>query len=418
MFHNDNRDNPDAKFLVYWCSDHRWCLGTGDRIKGMQTALKLAYHYKRILLLHWTHPAPLETFLQPATFDWIVNHTDTHGLYNGNDTKEFHFNQNRKSQQMLTGANISDIKRVVVATNYFDNENSLPGPDIGNRNGYISMCMYQAMFKPTTIVKKKVIEMKQRLFGDPGTPYIAIHLRLGGLAGERGPIIRGFNDTSSALVSVLRCTETTMKAWKAGNSGKYLTTPDRSSISSLSGYSGRSEHTGGYRSIDGEEGKALVAEAVEDDEGAVSDNASGRDTRQLKHAFHLLPTSWKGSEPSKWAVKAAKAILPMQLVVLTDYQVLRDAIASGNLPGIRGPSTNASHLNKAFSQNTPVDIEHHIDNFVDMGLLAGAACLITTNSGFGDSAHKWGMQNCWAVVVGDNKCEWMSSDGNTTIPIV
>ena len=50
------------------------CGGTADRLKGFLWVLREAYLTRRLLLIHWTMPAPLEEFLMPPRYgvDWRV----------------------------------------------------------------------------------------------------------------------------------------------------------------------------------------------------------------------------------------------------------------------------------------------------------------------------------------------------------
>ena len=69
-----NKDNwQDFHYLVVQCvkeDDH--CGGTSDRLKPIPLLLLMAYRYKRIFLIHWTRPFPLEEFLVPNAINWTV----------------------------------------------------------------------------------------------------------------------------------------------------------------------------------------------------------------------------------------------------------------------------------------------------------------------------------------------------------
>ena len=41
-----------------------------DRLRGVLTIFWAAYQSRRILLIDWTHPRPLEETLLPALYDW------------------------------------------------------------------------------------------------------------------------------------------------------------------------------------------------------------------------------------------------------------------------------------------------------------------------------------------------------------
>jgi hypothetical protein len=60
-------------FLIMRCLEKdKICGGTSDRIASVPLFLRLAHENKRILLIYWERPAPLESFLQPPPggLDW------------------------------------------------------------------------------------------------------------------------------------------------------------------------------------------------------------------------------------------------------------------------------------------------------------------------------------------------------------
>jgi hypothetical protein len=63
------------RFLLMECTDmYRACGGTADRLGPLPFGLAVANATNRILLLHWTQPGPLESFLLPPLggLDWRV----------------------------------------------------------------------------------------------------------------------------------------------------------------------------------------------------------------------------------------------------------------------------------------------------------------------------------------------------------
>jgi len=76
---NETADDwwKSERWMISQClmsQDRKKCGGTADRLKPIPTLIRLAYEYKRILLIRWTRPAPLEEFLLPPAggFDWRV----------------------------------------------------------------------------------------------------------------------------------------------------------------------------------------------------------------------------------------------------------------------------------------------------------------------------------------------------------
>ena len=83
---NNNNDTAAAdddewweseRWLISQClmsQDRKKCGGTADRLKPIPVLLRIAYENKRVYLIRWTRPHPLEEFLVPPMggFDWRV----------------------------------------------------------------------------------------------------------------------------------------------------------------------------------------------------------------------------------------------------------------------------------------------------------------------------------------------------------
>ena len=64
----DDGSLQTERWLVMQClagQDYKKCGGTADRLKPLPWALRMAYLGRRILVIRWTRPAPLERFLLP-----------------------------------------------------------------------------------------------------------------------------------------------------------------------------------------------------------------------------------------------------------------------------------------------------------------------------------------------------------------
>ena len=88
-FHRSQRSNASALHLVYTChelmpiagshsrSQQRIpCLGIGDRFRLIAYLLRVAIATRRVLLVDWSSPAPIEHFFLPARIDWRVTNSD------------------------------------------------------------------------------------------------------------------------------------------------------------------------------------------------------------------------------------------------------------------------------------------------------------------------------------------------------
>jgi hypothetical protein len=71
-----NWRNQHFRFLILRCSKRDIaCGGTSDRLKPLPMYLRVAYQSRRIFLIRWEQPYPLEEFLQPTIhFNWSVPH--------------------------------------------------------------------------------------------------------------------------------------------------------------------------------------------------------------------------------------------------------------------------------------------------------------------------------------------------------
>ena len=80
---NDAAEKGDSswmnseRWMISQCllsQDKRKCGGTADRLKPIPILLRVAYENKRVFLIRWTRPAPLEEFLLPPKggFDWRI----------------------------------------------------------------------------------------------------------------------------------------------------------------------------------------------------------------------------------------------------------------------------------------------------------------------------------------------------------
>jgi hypothetical protein len=75
----DNASWKTQRFLVMQCllgQDQKKCGGTADRLKPLPWAIRMAYLTRRILVIRWTRPAPLESFLLPPSGGREYSHSD------------------------------------------------------------------------------------------------------------------------------------------------------------------------------------------------------------------------------------------------------------------------------------------------------------------------------------------------------
>jgi hypothetical protein len=106
QFHTQQRGRPDAKYIIYTCKEHGCygigrlimtritvvhptypklamhedlqmklpcaCLHAGDRARAVLFLGRLAAATGRVLLIDWTFPTSLDTYLQPSLVNWSI----------------------------------------------------------------------------------------------------------------------------------------------------------------------------------------------------------------------------------------------------------------------------------------------------------------------------------------------------------
>ncbi|KAG1657046.1 hypothetical protein FOA52_009241 [Chlamydomonas sp. UWO 241] len=66
-------------YLVWSCTGVGQCAGLSDRMRGTMYCLKVAAAFNRVLLIHQTVPAPMETFFAPTLINWTTVGIDMPG---------------------------------------------------------------------------------------------------------------------------------------------------------------------------------------------------------------------------------------------------------------------------------------------------------------------------------------------------
>lgn len=80
-FDAQNRNTESGvRFLISRCLNYDKCGGASDRLQDMPYNIMIANKTKRVLLVKWERPAPLENFLVPP--DGGINWTIPDGMFN------------------------------------------------------------------------------------------------------------------------------------------------------------------------------------------------------------------------------------------------------------------------------------------------------------------------------------------------
>lgn len=120
-------DHPDApKLLIKICfprTEGDSCAGLHDRMRNLPQTVFLAAQTRRVFLIKWFHPYPLEEFLHPNLLDWTVPNdnttiigTSTHKNINNNNAavpiaKLIHDRDYLASRQILNQWNDPAMKQ-------------------------------------------------------------------------------------------------------------------------------------------------------------------------------------------------------------------------------------------------------------------------------------------------------------------
>ncbi|KAG1658352.1 hypothetical protein FOA52_003686 [Chlamydomonas sp. UWO 241] len=162
--------------------------------------LKVAAAFNRVLLIHQTAPAPMETFFMPTHINWTTAGIDVPG-------PEAMSKENEAIRAWRTvlfpPANFegtedlvaSDHKWLSAGSTNMNEEWEVPGGDkrlpgyggMGQVPLYsrVGMCIQNAMYKPSERVESVYREKFQQMgMADLPKPYVAIHLRLFQMVGE------------------------------------------------------------------------------------------------------------------------------------------------------------------------------------------------------------------------------------------
>eukprot|EP00934_Nitzschia_sp_Nitz4_P004380 Nitzschia sp. Nitz4//scaffold378_size14206//221//1652//NITZ4_008946-RA/size14206-processed-gene-0.8-mRNA-1//1//CDS//3329549684//4370//frame0 len=168
----------DDRWLIMQCIDRidSRCGGTADRLKPVPTLLRLAYQHRRMLLIHWTRPVSLDSFLVPPQggFDWRV--PDWLAFHLANETNGRRF----IPSNMIQKYNPTNL--TLMRTRYQSNnagkdiyESSIPEGDPSFDQVFGSI--WKVFFRPSPSVFQAIQNELTRMNLVP-RQYISVHLRV------------------------------------------------------------------------------------------------------------------------------------------------------------------------------------------------------------------------------------------------
>lgn len=180
QFHAANRGHPNAKYLVMEGSHG----GLGDRLNGALGMLRVAMVLNRVLLVRWISPFPIQEFFEPAG---PVNWT-TQGITMQQGLKlNFHDTPGLSKQSLHDGSLLKINETwLTISTNMALNWTCYKCPKIESFWSEEASCLWQQMFRPVAAIQRAAAAELDKLYTGGARPYVAVHLRLGGLTGESG----------------------------------------------------------------------------------------------------------------------------------------------------------------------------------------------------------------------------------------
>merc|ERR1712086_376658 len=183
QFHTEQRKSADEpKYLVVSCIPtlKGGCGGTADRLKPIPYYLLLANRSRRVLLIRWTKPCPLENWLQPLDggIDWRAPASVQHAV---DSAKRVDIAGSFGQKQLLRG-DLDSKQIVTIKLQVTDGCMDLYSKTIGaaalDFSEFINLYgdMFRSMFAPVPTIADSMQKTMKRLKLEPDK-YVSAHLR-------------------------------------------------------------------------------------------------------------------------------------------------------------------------------------------------------------------------------------------------
>ncbi|GIL48327.1 hypothetical protein Vafri_4605 [Volvox africanus] len=178
-FHDANKHSPNAKYIVQTCW-HGHCAGAGDRLRGALLMLRVAMHFKKVLIIDWKRPAPLNYFLTPNEIDWKLTGFEDGFFEQNNSTSNDDFTAVTR-HGAATKEVIKQFKnaKMIITQNPrpFETENKLLPPIDRNMALQIGACYFNFLFKFNSSVEQHGEEYLRQMYGPRPVDFVAWHWR-------------------------------------------------------------------------------------------------------------------------------------------------------------------------------------------------------------------------------------------------
>lgn len=188
-FHRAHRHSANAQYLVYTCralmpmasatggtlprARAQPCLGIGDRFRLICFMLRVAIAFKRVLLVDWQSPHPIETFFSPNRIDWRVRPDELAALDREPVLK---WSSSMESEPPRTRF----LRIVGNAQWHADVRLTADGP-LQAYEPRLS-CLFHFVFRPSPWLSDTMAARRLAMFGSATRPFIALHVRMGDAA--------------------------------------------------------------------------------------------------------------------------------------------------------------------------------------------------------------------------------------------
>ena len=186
------RNRYKAPTLVYRCP-RRACGGLGDRIRGIAQAYLVAVVTRRVFLIDWYDPLPLQDVLSPNKFDWVFDRKVDQPSWD----KDPLITPERRPFIPPSISNKKDPKTILSLPNHtlIISERGSPNlaktmsaaeddfkPLLNHSIPYLSLStmnrlIVQGLFKPSPQLRKTIVQVKRA--NKIEKPYIGVHARVG-----------------------------------------------------------------------------------------------------------------------------------------------------------------------------------------------------------------------------------------------
>ncbi|GAX76353.1 hypothetical protein CEUSTIGMA_g3799.t1 [Chlamydomonas eustigma] len=382
-FHKAQRLKPGARYLVHRADMNG--KGLGDRLRSMIFTTRLAYASSRVVLFSWAQPFDATEFLSPAgDIDWRAagtgyDPTSPHprfkwiNVFNNTWLHRFKgdtWNLLREPpRQVATGGGLLSMKDpfITIITNEPMDSDCVGCPTI-DAWGPSAVQLWNKLFKVRPEIQELADQQYNRLFGASKLPYVAVHLRFGGMTGETeldSGIRTGTHSSSlQEVIAGMSCGRTLAAQLVANyTAGRGSALPHPNPILPKSVQPAR-----------------LPADTTPPHSSTAPFVMSAKD----------------GAVPERQATSSTPAHHNRDpappILLITDNDQLRNFVLSGGLAGVVTTDVKAVHLEKA----GPLGLNKtaHYATFIDFILLGRSRCLVISPSGFSHQAFLMGGQSC------------------------